>query len=290
MRKQLRHRALYLICGGIAVVLVSCASTEGSPGEEQISEWLREDTRSLVVRTDPILPYPSYQTRTSRTGKGAGEGAKEGAAESLRAGAESGSLGGLFTGVILMPVFALGGAIYGAADAEPIVDYHPIETIRGAPALFEAVDNGNELRSLLSEKLVARSGLTSHALRPTEDDQTVEFGFVPEGADALMTLGIDTISLLGEVEEDPKVRLVLTGFTHFATQDGISAYWDKWAYEGGSRKLSEWAADDAKLFRGEFDHAADSVAQAIVACLPSNAETVAEGRSDKSQALEVREC
>jgi hypothetical protein len=48
------------------------------------------------------------------------------------------------------------------------------------------------------------------------------------------------------------------------TADKVVLYDNTWKYEGGSHVFSEWAANNAQLFAGEFDRAYDELASQVV--------------------------
>ncbi len=283
-----------ILSAALAAVLVgalpACGSSEPADPKDRIAEWLSEEPRTIAVRVDPILPYPTYETHTSTAMDRAEEEAAAGAAGSLEAGLRTGDPYGMAAGLILAPVFAAGGAIYGAATAEPLKEYHAIELVQGAPALFEAVGNGAELRGLLSEELAAQSDSRGHELRPVGDDETFAYGTVPADADALLTLSISTLGLVGRVEEDPDVKLTLRGLAHMVTRDAGSAYWDDWSYESANRRVSRWQADDARRFREETARAAEAIARRLAACLPVDENWFPAPPVDKNRIVHAPAC
>ena len=283
-----------IVSAALAAVLVgalpACGSSEPPDPKERIAEWLSEEPRTIAVRVDPILPYPTYETHRSTAMDRAEEEAAAGAAGSLEAGLRTGDPYGLAAGLILAPVFAAAGAIYGAATAEPLKEYHAIELVQGAPALFEAVGNGADLRGLLSEELAAQSDSRGHELRPVGDDETFAYGTVPADADALLTLSISTLSLVGRVEENPNVKLTLRGLAHMVTRDAGSAYWDDWSYESANRRVSRWRADDARRFREEIARAAEAIARRLAACLPVDENWFPAPPVDKNRIVHAPAC
>ncbi len=286
----LRQVVSAALAAALVGALPACGSSEPPDPRERIAEWLSEEPRTIAVRVDPILPYPTYETHISTARDRAEEEAAAGAAGSIEAGLRTGDPYGLAAGLILAPVFAAGGAIYGAATAEPLKEYHAIELVEGAPALFEAVDNGAALRGLLSEELAAQSDSRGHELRPVGDDETFAYGTVPADADALLTLSISTLGLVGRVEQNPNVKLTLRGLAHMVTRDAGSAYWHDWSYESANRRVSQWRADDARRFREEAARAAKVIARRLAACLPVAANWAPAPPPDKNRIVHAPAC
>jgi hypothetical protein len=286
----LRQAVFAALAAAAAGALPACGSSEPPDPKEHIATWLSEEPRIIAVRVDPLLPYPTYETHISTAMDRAEEQAAAGAAGSIEAGWRTGDPNGLVVGLILAPVFAAGGAIYGAVTAEPLKEYHAIELVQGAPTLFEALDNGAELRRLLSEELAAQSASRGHELRPVGGNETFAYGNVPADADALLTLSVSALGLVGRVEEDPDVKLILRGLAHIVTRDAGSAYWHDWSYESANRKVSQWQADDASRFREEAARAAEAIVRRLVACLPSDETGAPAPPADKNRLVHVPAC
>lgn len=286
----LRQAVSAALVAALVGALPACGSSEPPDPKERIAAWLSEEPRTIAVRVDPLLPYPTYVTHISTAMDRAEEEAAAGAVGSIEAGLRIGDPYGLAAGLILAPVFAAAGAIYGAATADPLKEYHAIELGEGAPALFEAVGNGAELRRLLSEELASQSASRGHELRMVGGDETFAYGTVPAETDALLTLSISTLGLVGRVEEDPDVKLTLRGLAHMVTRDAGSAYWHDWSYESTNRKVSRWRANDARLFREETARAAEVIARRLAACLPVDENWSPAPPADKNRIVHAPAC
>jgi hypothetical protein len=287
---HLRQVVSAAFAAALVGALPACGSSEPPDPKERIAEWLFEAPRTIAVRVDPILPYPTFETHISTAMDRAEEEAAAGVMGSIEAGLRTGDLYGMAAGLILAPVFAAGGAIYGAVTAEPLKEYHAVELVEGAPALFQAVGDGAELRGLLTEMLAAQSDSRGHELRPVDADETFAYGTVPADADALLTLSVSTLGLVGRVEEDPNVKLILRGLAHMVTRDAGSAYWNDWSYESANRRVSRWRADDARRFREEVARAAEVIARRLAACLPVDENWAPAPPTDKNRMVHAPAC
>ena len=225
-------------------------------------DWLYGGRRTIVVAIDERPPAPSYQVHESRAGAGAAKGAGKGAGGALLGGLETGDPVGLALGVLLMPVFALGGAAIGAATADPEVHYHGLDEVQGAAALFEAAAQGPDLWTLLRRNLEGRTSTwEGHAIKTANGEPRA-------GTDvARLTITIGDYALVGAMVEDPPVRLFVAGYTRINVAQVGGWYVCRWSYKSARRKVSDWSANGAALFRSELEEAADSIADITLATL-----------------------
>src|SRR5205823_456955 len=86
-------------------------------------------------------------------GRGALAGARRGAVCSLAGAAD---LWGLALGVALMPVFAAGGASYGAVAAQPE------ERVNAAQASLKAAMKDTDFAMLVTDRVLSRTGATTN--------------------------------------------------------------------------------------------------------------------------------
>jgi hypothetical protein len=242
----------------LASLVVACAP---NPKKEAMT-WVHAGKRTVQVRVWDKVPPPDYEVHVSTAGKGAAKGAVEGAGGALSGGLQirgSGDPLGLVLGVVLMPVFALGGAVVGAASAEPEVHYHGLDEVEGATELFEAAAQGPDLVELLRRRIENRSRTPSgHTLQFVAHDADID-----QGA-ARMTIAITDYSLVGELSDDPAVRLFVEGSTSVGIPEDSSGYLCIWSYESSSRRLSVWRKNNAELFRREIERASESIFDDVV--------------------------
>ena len=250
--------ALRWICLFLLAPVFGCAS---DPKTDAL-DWLYGGQRTVVVVIDDRPPAPSYQVHESRAGAGAAKGAGRGAGAALGGGAQSGEPAMLILGILLMPVFALGGAVAGAATAEPNVQYHGLDEVEGAAALFEAAAQGPDLWTLLRRNIEGRTSTwEGHAIEVAD-------GKPRAGPDiAHLKIAILDYALVGEMVEDPPVRLFVAGFTRISVPQRDGWYICDWSFKGARRKVSEWSAKNAVAFRSELHEAADSIADITLATL-----------------------
>lgn len=262
---------------GLIALLSACASAETSkvrPVEpwDQINAWLDSAPRDVAIRVDSDLPRHRIEVHESRALQGAGRGAGMGALGSLYGGASTADPLGLALGVVLMPVFALGGAVYGAVDAEPAVSYHPIDEVPGAKPLFQAASKSADFRELLSEQVGAALFLQERpdvSLAPSGHLATPQSVV---DADVLIAVSLTRYDLFGDIEDDPSVRLMINGNTLVGAYELGVGYACPWSYQSERRSVSEWAENGAEHFQSEIRLAARKIAADVASAVQAGGE------------------
>ena len=276
-----------LLVGVLLAVLTACASTPSL--RKQILSGLEQKTRTIAIQIDETPPNRNFQVHESQAEKGAAAGAATGAFGSLDVGFRTADPMALFLGVVLMPVFAVGGAVVGAIAAEPIVHHYALDQVEGAHALFKATEERVNLRALLKDNLSKKTTtFDGHKIRfigangqPGQESA--------KRAEVQMMARIVTYSLVGELEDDPSVKLLLSGYTRVKADWARGGYTCKWFYRSSSRKLSEWSANGAERLVGEVQRAATKIADKILAALQERSGNCPEPEQRSWQELSYRE-
>lgn len=267
----------------LATLLITAwgCSTKPPTSQELITSWLREAPRTIAVETEEG-EGPVYWIHESQAWKGAGTGAYNAAGGLL--GSQSITPTLLFSAVeyaaklVLTPVFAVGGAIHGASSAEPLMHESPIDTVAGAPGLFESQNFGQGLLQSVHDRVTGMEpGPDGHTLRadPVRIAAAGDPGI--RRADALLRISLVRYGLAGKKDDGPDVGLRALFAVSISRPERsgeaipVSTIWE-WSripYDGSWRQLSEWKANDARLFRQEIDRAAEMIAARIVDAIPS---------------------
>lgn len=240
-------------------ILFLCFATSCTVSPEQKARtWLDQGGKTIAVRIDEALPSPEYQVHESRAWEGAGEGAKK----ALSGGPGGGDPITLVLMVVVIPIMALGGAAVGAATADPEVHHYSLDKVEGAAALLEASSEDANFVKLLASNIQRRSVTRKgHTLKVVSMDTPT----APGAANLMIT--VKTYALVGELEDNPSVALRVAGNTDIQTPDGDGWYSCGWSYKGSERRLSDWSANDGKLFRNEVSRAALQVTENVLATL-----------------------
>jgi len=259
-RRPLRAAAVSL-----ALLAAACAhSPDGPSPEEEYAVWLSEAPRHISVAVAPALPEPDLLSRDRKIGervvKGAGGGVV-GAGGTVLGGCMAGPLGCIL-GLLASPVGFVWGAAKGATGVETEVTHRPLAGQAGAGSLFRREEAPLDVRGMLLAALL-REGRKAgrHEFRAA-----AEGGAAPPGGsggpnEAILELSVETFGLLGDPGEDPQLSLVLAGSASLNAPDGPAAATYPVEYQGRGRRLSEWRANDAVLFRREIETAAEAVAR-----------------------------
>ena len=88
---------------------------------------------------------------------------------------------------------------------------------------------------------------------------------VSQGVDSILEISVLTVGLTGDWDVNPSLAMAITGRTRLIrAQDGTEIHASTLAQNGGMRMFTEWAADDARLFREELDRGLQNLAEEIV--------------------------
>lgn len=77
--------------------------------------------------------------------------------------------------------------------------------------------------------------------------------------DATLTIRVQSVGLITTDHDDPRISLELHLWTNLNGTDGRP-----WKYIGEPRKLDEWTANNARLFRHDLDYAVETIANQII--------------------------
>ncbi|MFQ5958620.1 MAG: hypothetical protein ACE5LF_04550 [Alphaproteobacteria bacterium] len=205
-------------------------------------------------------------------GKGAAIGAAQGFGGSILLGMSGGGggdpqVGALLAalGIAFAPVAAVGGLVVGAVKGVPAEEVAAAEA-----ALARAIDELGADRALqervyrLVREHAARDAVMLTELATVEPDATVAS---PVGGkiDSLLAIGVPSLALVGSGKINPP--LVLVARAKVSLRDaagGTRLYHTQVEFIGAAHTFTEWAADDARLFRAEIDRALGRLAEKIV--------------------------
>lgn len=270
---------------GVGLLCAGCASVEWPTPQEEVAVWLHEQPRVLALQVDSALPTPQVRVRDHKAGERVGKGALGGVAGAgltVVAGCHAGPIGCL-AGIVAAPVGAVVGVVVGAVSVDSVDNYHPIIEAQGAPELYQKAVKAEELQALFAAAMLAESAKgEGHGL------QLAAAG----DSGGKLSFSFSAIDLFGEVGEDPSVSLLLTGSATVTTPEATAHRYVDLAYQGSRRRVSEWKADEGKLFSEELASAAQAIAQKTLQQLrtapPSGAlEKVQHARSRRREAAAV---
>ena len=153
-----------------AMVGTSGCATKPPTQEEQAAVWLSEAPRRLSIHVERELPPPALRSRDHKVGERVGKGAVYGLGTTAYGIGEfcvAGGPIGCIVGVALTPVWFIGGAVVGTVSVDSVDSYHPVESAKGAPALFAPSREPIDLPSQLEQSVVTKANASSrHAIYP----------------------------------------------------------------------------------------------------------------------------
>jgi len=119
-----------------------------------------------------------------------------------------------------------------------------------------------DLGTLLSEAIISQNAKArGHVLRAVRVD---EEGKALPGEEALLQVRFTEFGLFGDIGEDPRVALVVGAYANLQMPAATAYGWGEFTYEGSGRRVSEWSADEARLFRDEIAIALRAIATQLV--------------------------
>ena len=244
MRSLSRMRTAAVLA--LALLVSACAGDKADFGA-----WLDEAPRTVrLVVDDSPLPATRYYVMQSRRAEGAGLGAAAGGGAWLEGAPNcSGDSSGLcvLVWLFMLPVMIVGGAVVGAATADPAVaDSWPLadsETTKPLAAMVAEV----------APPVSARAGDSLARLIRDRGEHTViivpagEAASPPGEADATVSLDLLGVGLRGDAGEDPKA--------YFQMEFAVKVVWNKgikddiFRLDSRRARLSEWPKDDFRPVR-----------------------------------------
>lgn len=163
----------------------------------------------------------------------------------------------------------VGGAAVGAVAGA--VTAVPADTVRQAEAALtgalSSLNAHDELRArvLRLAQQGAMHDVVAITAGPSSPHDRLDYSWVGmEGVDSVLEITVLTVELAGEWDVDPPVTLTLAGATRLVrVRDGTEIDGAPVAHVAGTRHFTEWAADEARLFRDDLDRALDALAELI---------------------------
>ena len=245
--------------GAVVVLALFLAACGGSSANQQTFQaWLDEEPRIVQLVVEPPATGGTFHVMETHYGAGAAAGAGAGAAGWFEAGSGMSGCTGeagafcLLLWLAMFPVLVLGGAVVGAATAEPVsVD---------SWALAEA-ELTRPIAPVFAEYLPGmtdRVGADLAAAFRDHGGHTVVLSVSaepePEAAEARIVIRLQGADVLGQAGENPKVRLRLRVYASATWPTGVEGR--VYEYKSGKARLGEWSAEGATVLQGNFDEAA----------------------------------
>jgi hypothetical protein len=236
----------------MSLLLAGCAQIPGSLED-------RAGIQRVTVVPDTVPPKTHFETFAVGAGAGMGKGAAAGGLASLGGGA----MGGPFTlllGIVLMPLFAAGGAVYGAAIAVPADRATAIEALPTQVLATTAIERR------LAE-LVAEAGRDSGyvlTLSPENADRSPSGPPVEPESDALLETDVTDFGFRGD-GDDPDIAMYVRAKARLVRMPAQKTLGEStFLFQSEPRKLNQWLDDGGKPLHAALDTLLRNLAREIV--------------------------
>ncbi len=196
-------------------------------------------------------------------GRGAGSWSRDWAGAGLEVLAASGRAGGqggagvALIGIAMLaltPVVAASGAVYGLVAAEEA------ELVREAQTTLDDFIAELRMQETFRDQIVRKAqNATKYQFVPLYP------GMAEQGIATILEVAVESFGLDGPWGVDPPLTMVMrTRAKLFRVKDGVVLTEGTFLYESEVYQFTEWAANDAQLFREALDSGYQTLAREIV--------------------------
>lgn len=250
-----------------------CTTPPMEPWSPHVTEDVRAKIRIIGIAVAEELPRVAVELPSKGAASGAGRKAGKWSGNWVMAAGSMAAYGrelGLTTGaamLVVTPVVALAGAVYGAIEAPSAeaVESHEAQVhgVLQAEDLIQRLQN-HVLKQVTDRTDISISTLRREASNQIGDRETVPASEVPQ-PDAMLMIQLQTIDLRGKFDVDPPLALHLEANVAITVPSvAPPVYTHSFQYVTGARQLTEWTADDARVFREAVDLSLARLAELIV--------------------------
>lgn len=250
----------------LLAVMTGCAQTPyvlPSPP----SEDLRASFGTVGLASARFTPEISFLLPAKGAAEGAQRGAGRGALVPMAVGAQTFIPYVFMAGVVLAPVGAVVGTVYGAAEALPAEEVEKAEAALTdalssqdiQTAMREAVWEFMRRETKIPVLLIKKQGPLA------EKDVPAYSAGTDRRVDTVLELTVSMLGLIGPWTIDPPLSFTMRIGTRLVrVADGTELHTQELTYLGPSRVFTAWAANDAEAFRSALDPAFRALAEKAV--------------------------
>jgi len=256
-----------------------CTTSPWMPWSPHVTEDVRAKIRTIGVVVAEELPRVTLDLPSKGAANGAGRKARKwsgnwamAAGAVAAGGAQSGEgvIFGLTTAaamLVVTPVVASAGAVYGAIEAPSAEAVESQEAkVRG---VLQAEDLIHRLQHHVLKQVTDRTDISVATVPREASDQIGQGETVPARGvsqpDTMLMIQLQSIDLRGKFDVDPPLALHLKALvTLTGPSTATPQYTHPFHYVTGTRRLTEWTADDAKGFHEAVELSLAQLAELIV--------------------------
>jgi hypothetical protein len=165
--------------------------------------------------------------------------------------------------VIGAPVGAIGGAFKGVPERQRLAAR---AALTNAMAELNVRETFCDRLTELARENTRHVFVPVHAVEPGGPESDNRGSLTNDGVKTVLEVGIEGLLLTGKKAVNPPLKLALSANARLVSAaDELELYSCTLAHtNAAARKFTEWAADDARLFREEFDRACRVLAGRMV--------------------------
>lgn len=264
MRHVTRHAMVTCFVLAFLIGQWGCATVPTGP-PPMLTDSARANLGTIGVAATRVAAESHLEGPTSGKGSGTGKGAAAGFLGCILGGAQAGGYGAA-VGILLSPVCALGGGIYGAIAAETS------ERVEEAEATLNKAVVDLNIQEAMRERVfqIARQETRYPLVLLTEQDPSARDAVVAgrssagQETDTILDVSVTRFGLEGGGINPPLPLVVAAHARLIRVSDGTEFYTASWTYRSGTRKFLEWAANNAEPLRAELDRSVQTLAEAIL--------------------------
>jgi hypothetical protein len=267
--------AISLLILSVAILQQGCTATPIplEPWSPHVTEDVRAKIRIIGVTVTEDLPLVTVELPSkgaaSGAGRKAGKWSRNWAVAAVQVGGGGREFGVTTAAAMLVvtPVVASAGAVYGAIEAPSAETVESQEAqVRG---VLQAKDLIRRLQDHVLKHVADRTDISVATLPREAGDQighreTVPTSEMPQ-PDTTLRILLKSIDLRGRYDVDPPLAVNIEAeVTLIAPSATTPLYTHAFQYVTGTRRLTEWTADDAKDFHEAVELSLARLAEWIV--------------------------
>ncbi len=262
------YLAIVLLSVALLIVPFGCAHRPEVKAPP-IPQFTEAEFGTIAVVSACFEPEFKFLHKPMTKGKAAGMGALAGFLGSILGGAMSGNPYSAAAGVALSPVFAAGGAIYGAIEGETT------KTIRKTEETLNHCLTDLRPQEVMKERVLALARARSRYtfVVPDQcgpnvlDEETTYSTLKEKGLDTVFEISLREFGLWRKKDAmDPPLSLfVAVSIRLIRVKDDTVLSTDRLTYKSDEqRKFTKWAKNNGQPFREELDRCFGDLAERIV--------------------------
>jgi hypothetical protein len=268
-----RHQIFHVIAAiAAAALLTSCVGqfrqSESSETADAYSNWLQQNPRSIIISSSIKPVTARYKTivRTEQETAGYSYGDSR-SGTGWKCGPDLGCVVAL---AIVLPAVLIVKAATSGKRTEVIETEEELDTSqfkKPVKAISAAVKDLNLMRSVASKVAALGRKKTHHKFKVSDTPPSEKLNYPTSSSQGRLELTFEQLQLISKKNKSRQFRLQIEIASKTKLKfAGVSCRFDGGpnSYESDTRKIDEWGANNARMFRDEIAKALDSISKQII--------------------------